>query len=223
MEVLHGLIGPGRAHRTLANDTPRAVSIGSPGYRSRMIVDGPPGHRTPPSELDRPTAAGSRGTRRCRTGCSAARSGPRRRRASSTTRPTASRSGTGSPASPGRRSPTAFDRRLTETLALFAGARPDPALLADAGVRRAGRPRRPPARRRIRGSRRRDADGARPGPVRPGSERPQRRSPGQARRDGRARPPDRRRPSRTRRRAGSPIVLAEAFHVEPRAPRSRSS
>ena len=41
--------------------------------------------------------------------------------------------------------------------------RPGPALLADAGLRRAGRPRRPPARRRIRGSRRRDADGARPG------------------------------------------------------------
>ena len=84
---------------------------------------------------------------------------------SSTTRPTASRSGTGSPG-------IAWPARA-------GGVRPPPDRGAGAvrrsldriphvwpmpGIRRAGRPRRAPARRRLRGPRRRDADGARPGP-----------------------------------------------------------
>ena len=64
----------------------------------------------------------------------ARRPGPRRcatsvTRSCSTIRPTRSRSGTASKGCAGRSSPSAFDRRLTETLVLFASPGPAPAHL----------------------------------------------------------------------------------------------
>ena len=216
--------GPGRADRKGSWWIVRlgrfARFAGFAGYRSRHgrpdPAASPPEARGSAPDPPRSTAGGrplarlARGPRPCPD----RPRGPRPRRRGPPPRRDGSRAvlepaaGVAWPATP-----AAFDRRLTEALALFAGLDRIPHVWPMPGLRRAAGPRPSGCSPRLRGPRRRDRDGPRSDAACRRRTRPTAESADGV--DGRAAPPARRRGRRSRPRRAIAAVLLASFAVEP--------